>query len=193
MSLTVDVDVPVHGGWALTELCLASLARQAVPHRAIVVDNRSPDDTVERVRSEWPDVMLVELGANRGFAVACNAAMARTDGDLVVLVNNDIEADNDFLGHLRVPFEENARCGMVAPLLLRPGRDRIDSVGIVADPTLAAFARLQGRPVADAGAEDGRLLGPIGAAAAYRRSALAEVGLLDERIFMYGEGARPCA
>jgi GT2 family glycosyltransferase len=187
MAPSIDVIVPLHGGWPVTERCLASLARQSAAHTVVAVDNASPDDSLARLRAEWPDVRVLELGANRGFAVACNAALAATSGEIVVLMNNDVEADPPFLERLAGSLAGEPRAGMAAPLLLHPGRERIDSVGIVADPTLAGFARLQGRPAADARADGGLLLGPIGAAAAYRREALTAVGGLDERIFMYGE------
>ncbi len=187
MAPSFDVIIPLHGGWAVTERCLASLAAQTVAHRVVAVDNASPDDSVARLRAGWPNVEVLDMGANRGFAAACNAGLAATGGELVVLMNNDVEADPEFLERLGAVFARDARCGMVAPLLLRPGRRRIDSVGIVADPTLAGFARMQGRPAAESQAPGGVLLGPIGAAAAYRRSALEEVGGLDEGIFMYGE------
>lgn len=187
MAPSFDVIVPLHGGWPVTERCLASLATQTVAHRVVAVDNASPDDSVARIRAGWPGVEVVELGANRGFAAACNAGLAATEGELVVLMNNDVEADPAFLERLGTAFARDARCGMVAPLLLRPDRRRIDSVGIVADLTLAGFARMQGLPAEESDAPGGVLLGPIGAAAAYRRSAVAEAGGLDEGIFMYGE------
>jgi N-acetylglucosaminyl-diphospho-decaprenol L-rhamnosyltransferase len=187
MAPSIDVIIPVYGGWRLTQRCLESLRAQTAEHRAVVVDNASPDDTLDRLRAHWAEVDVIEMGANRGFAAACNAAIAVTDGEAVVLLNNDVEADPDFLERLVAPLGRDPKCGMVAPLLLRPGRQQIDSVGIVADATLAGFARLQGAARDEAGAANGRLLGPIGAAAAYRRTALSGVGGLDERIFMYGE------
>jgi GT2 family glycosyltransferase len=46
MPLSVDVVIPVHGQWELTERCLATLvAREPCVRRIIVVDDRSPDDT----------------------------------------------------------------------------------------------------------------------------------------------------
>jgi N-acetylglucosaminyl-diphospho-decaprenol L-rhamnosyltransferase len=187
MGASIDVIIPVHGGWGLTQRCLDSLARQTAAHRTVVVDNASPDDTVGQLRAGWADIDLVEMGANRGFAAACNRGFATTDGDVVVLLNNDIEADPDFLERLAAPLRRDPRCGMVAPYLLRPGRERIDSVGILSDRTLAGFSRLHGAPPNMASSSDEHLLGPTGAAAGYRRKALEEVGGLDEQIFMYGE------
>jgi GT2 family glycosyltransferase len=76
---------------------------------------------------------------------------------------------------------------MVAAVLVRPGADEIDGVGLTADATLAGFARLHGCPVAEVASRRPILVGPSGGAAAYRRSAWEAAGGLDERIFFYSE------
>lgn len=186
----LDVVIPVYGGWEHTRRCLEHLAAQTLAHTAIVVDNASPDDTVARIRDGFPHVRVLEMGENAGFARAANAGIAAGAGELVVLLNNDVDCAPDCLELLVAPFAD-ATVGSAAPLLLRPGAERIDALGIVADPTLACFVRLQGAPAAAAQIADGAatmpLLGPHGAAAAYRRSAIERLGGFDERIFMYGE------
>lgn len=183
---SIDVVVPVHGNWALTEACLAALAAQTLPHRVIVVDDASPDDTLERLH-EHPDVDVVVLDRNRGFATACNRGIAAGSGEIVVLVNNDVTADPRMLEELSAALLRDPGAGSAVPLLTRPD-GRVDSFGICADPTMAGFVRCVGSTVEDAlGLPGRRLLGPYGAVAAFRRTALDEVGLLDEGIFMYGE------
>ncbi len=186
MSTSVDVVVPTHDGWELTERCLVSLQRQTLPHAVIVTDNASADGTAEHVRARFPAARLVETGGNLGFAVACNRGAAAGDGEIVVLLNNDVECRPDFLERLVAPFEEE-RVGLVAAALLRPGEEEIDGVGLTADTTLAGFARLQGRPAFEADAARPVLVGPSGGAAAYRRAAWEAAGGLDENIFAYSE------
>jgi len=186
MSAAVDVVVPTFNGFELTESCLEQLGRQTIPHRVIVADDGSTDGTPERVRERF-GARVVELGANRGFAAACDAGVAAGNGDVVVLLNNDVDAEPEFLARLVAPLEDDARAGSVAATLVQPGGALIDSVGLTADRTLAGFARLHGRPLAEAGAERPRLAGPSGGAGAYRRRAWEETGGLDERIFAYHE------
>lgn len=183
----VDVVIPIHGGRRMTERCLAALARQTLPHRTIVVDNASPDDSVAAVRLRFPDVEVLALDANRGYAAACNAGIARGEGGAVVLLNNDVIMPPGFLERLLAPMEADTHIGSVASVLLRPDERMIDSAGLTADPTLAGFPRLQGQSEQAATARHPMLLGPSGAAGAYRRAALAQVGGLDERIFLYQE------
>jgi N-acetylglucosaminyl-diphospho-decaprenol L-rhamnosyltransferase len=183
----VDVVIPIYGGRLLTERCLTALAEQTLAHRAIVVDNASPDDSVAAIRDRFPRVEVLQLHSNRGYAVACNAGIAHGTGAAVVLLNNDVFPPPRFLERLLGPLGADTHIGSAAAVLLRPGELVIDSAGLTADPTLAGFPRLQGQPERAATSRRPMLLGPTGAAGAYRRCALAEVGGLDERIFLYQE------
>src|SRR3954454_15269581 len=185
MALSADVVIPVRDHWELTESCLRHLAAQTVPHRAIVVHNGSTDGTPERLARERPDVRT--LPAPGGFAAVCNAGAAAGDGDVVVLLNNDVDCRPDFLEELLAPLERDPELGTVAALCLRPNGREIDSMGITCDATLSAFARLQGRPVSQAASPTPVLTGPAGTAGAYRRTAWEHVGGLDEAFTAYQE------
>lgn len=186
---SVDVVVPVHGKWPLTASCLQHLRAQTMPHRVILVDDKSPDDTLMRVRQDFPEVHVIALETNRGFAGACNEGIAAGDGAIVILLNNDVEASPTLVEELVRPLLGNPSVGSTAAVLLRPD-DRVDSIGICADPTLAGFSRGHGTRISAAASPwvtIPELLGPCGAAAAYRRTALESVGGFDESFRMYGE------
>jgi N-acetylglucosaminyl-diphospho-decaprenol L-rhamnosyltransferase len=183
----VDVVIPIFGGRRLTERCLLALSEQTLSHRVIVVDNASPDDSAAVLRERFPDIELLALPANRGYAAACNAGIAGGDGEAVVLLNNDVVMPPRFLERLLAPMDADTHVGSVAAVLLQPDESIIDSAGLAADPTLAGFPRLQGQHERSSATRHPMLLGPTGAAGAYRRAALTEVGGLDERIFLYQE------
>ena len=185
--LSIDIVVPTHDGWELTRTCLEHLRLQTLPHSVVVADNASTDGTATLVRRSFPDASVVELAANHGFAFACNRGVEAGHGDVVVLVNNDVECPPDFLERLVAPLGENAQLGSVASVLVHPDGRTIDSVGVTADRTLAGFPRLRGHSLADVHAVAPVLAGPDGGAGAYRRVAWEQVGGFDERVFMYGE------
>jgi N-acetylglucosaminyl-diphospho-decaprenol L-rhamnosyltransferase len=187
MTPSVDVVVPVHNRWELTESCLEHLRLQTLSHTVIVCDNGSSDGTAEHVRTSFLEVQVVELGSNLGFAAACNRGVRVGKGDIVVLLNNDVECGSEFLERLVVPLSDDERIGSVAALLLEPGEKRVESYGLAVDPTLAGYPRLRGSPAEQAQATHPVLVGPSGAAGAYRRDAWEAVGGLDEGVFSYGE------
>lgn len=183
---SIDVVIPTWNGRDLLERCLKSLEGQTLEHRVIVVDNGSQDDTAELVRERFPGVHLVELERNYGFAGAVNRGVEQGEGQFVVLVNNDVECDPPFLEQLVAPFADE-HVGMVAGLLLRPGRAAIDGYGVECDATLAAYPRFADAPYPGTHVHDDGLLGPSGGAAAYRRDAYSAAGGLDEGTFAYME------
>ncbi len=187
LSLTIDIVIPTSGRYELTENCLSHLERQTRAHTVIVSDNGGGGETAERLGRDWPAVRLIRSADVLSFAAACNRGADAGDGEVVVLLNNDVYCRPDWLERLVAPLEADARVGSVACLLVQPGEERIDSVGLCADRTLAGFPRLAGLPVLRAGDAWPRLAGPAGGAGAYRRIAWDQAGGLDERIFAYSE------
>ena len=187
MNLSIDVVITAYGRYDLTRNCLNHLSAQTRGHHVVLVDNGSDDDTSRMTARDFPHVQLLRLPENRPFAEATNHGVAQCDGDVIVLLNNDVDARPSFLEELVAPMEADSGVGSVSALLLRPGEELIDSAGLTADPTLACFPRHQGRPLS--GSTDSRpsLLGPAGAGAAYRRVAWQRVGGLDDTMFAYME------
>ncbi len=187
MPSSIDVVIVTYNRYELTDSCLRHLAAQTIEHRVIVVDNGSSDDTRSRVKAEWPAVQLECLDENPGFAEACNRGVDAGSGEIIVLLNNDVDTRPDFLERLAAPLAQDPQVGAVAAVMLQPGEQLIDSAGLLADVTLAGFPRLQGLSAHQARSELPVLAGPAGTAAAYRRSAWEQVGGLDGAIFSYME------
>jgi N-acetylglucosaminyl-diphospho-decaprenol L-rhamnosyltransferase len=182
---TIDVVIVTTKARELVLSCLEHLERQTVPHRVLLADNAgNADGTSDAVRERFPDVRLVTNEENLGFGKAIARLVALGDGDVIVLANDDMDVEPQFLERLVEPLRDE-RVGMVAGLTLQPGdREVVDGFGIEVDPTLIAYNRLRHRSPAD---EPGRLLGPSGGAAAYRRAAWEAAGGFDPHLFVYGE------
>lgn len=108
----VSVVVVSWNGLALTQRCLDSLRGQTGPDddlevELVVVDNGSTDGTARALR-DVPDVRLVALPTNTGFAGGVNAGVRATSGDVVVLLNNDAVATPGFLRALVAPLRAAA-------------------------------------------------------------------------------------
>jgi GT2 family glycosyltransferase len=186
---TVSVIIPNWNGARLLPACLESLRRQIYPPlETIVVDGASADESVPLVRERFPEVQVLALPANRGFTGNVNAGLRRARGEILALLNNDAEADPAWLAELVAGFAADPRVGLCASkVLLHDRRDVLNCAGDV-------FYR-DGTPgnrgvwEADRGQFDTPeyVFGASGAAVAYRRDMLADVGLFDERLFMYCE------
>ena len=92
MTPTVDVAVVAYRHWDLTRSCLEHLARQTAPHRVTLCDNGCDEGTAERAAAEFPDVAVVRLARNMPYAVACNRAVANGNAELVLMMNNNVDA-----------------------------------------------------------------------------------------------------
>ena len=100
-SSSVDVIIPNWNGARCLPACLASLAAQTHPNfRVVAVDNGSTDDSLQIVRQQFPQVSLIEVGSNLGFAAAVNRGIRATTGDYVALLNNDALAAPDWIAKL---------------------------------------------------------------------------------------------
>jgi N-acetylglucosaminyl-diphospho-decaprenol L-rhamnosyltransferase len=182
--VTADVVIVTWRSGERVLRCLQSLSSQQPGERIFVVDNASSDDTVAGIREHFPAVHVLELPENRGFGAAVNAGARLGEGEAIVLVNDDVVVEQDFLHAIVAPLSEDPRCGMVAGMTLTPGSETVDGFGIELDVTLAAYNRLRNRSSAE---RTGRLAMPSGGLAAYRRGAFEQVTGFDERLFAYGE------
>jgi GT2 family glycosyltransferase len=73
----------------------------------VVADNGSTDGSLGFLRGRFPDVATIELRHNLGYGRGYNAAIARVNWDLVILLNNDMSVEEDFAAQLLKPFESD--------------------------------------------------------------------------------------
>jgi GT2 family glycosyltransferase len=105
----VSVVIPNWNGRELLERFLPSVAAALAgnPNNEIlVVDNASTDGSVEFLRERFPSVRVLAMAANLGFGGGSNAGFRGARSDVVVLLNNDMRVEADFLEHLLKPFAD---------------------------------------------------------------------------------------
>lgn len=175
-----------------TLACLASLAKVKSPEfTTLLVDNASTDSTVALVRQAFPQVEILELPRNLGFAGGNNAGFRSLHGrgfDNVVFLNNDTVVDPGFLQPLLDELQK-PWVGIAAPKILYmddPGR--IWFAGGVLDPATGLIEHTGIRQ------PDGPRFDtpePVwyatGCCLALRCRDFEAVGCFDERFRMYGE------
>jgi GT2 family glycosyltransferase len=165
---------------------IAAQSRQ--PHRVVVVDNASSDESEAAITAMFPGVTLVRLQENIGFAAANNLGIAMVDDcELVALLNPDATADPAWLETLVAAAEEHPEMAGFASMIERADEaGRLDSAGDVYHVYGTAWPGRQGRPLRAALAQE-EVFGPTGAAALYRREWLVRLGGFDESYFCYFE------
>jgi GT2 family glycosyltransferase len=182
------VVIPTLNACDLLAEALASLETQTTQFDVVVVDNASTDDTREMLATRFPVVKLVTNDRNLGFgkAVNCGVAAVPTDTDVIVLVNNDVVCESEFVERMVAPFADE-RVGMVAGVLLQGSTpELIDSAGIELDSTMRSYDALWNAPVAAVSTAPAPV-GPCGGAAAYRASVFRDLGGFDPTFFAYWE------
>lgn len=94
-------------------VCLASirLYPPSVPFEVIVVDNASRDGSAEAVRTEFPEVHLIESGRNAGYATGNNLAFAAGSGEFLLTLNPDTEMRSGTLDAALDALRRNPRFG----------------------------------------------------------------------------------
>lgn len=188
MAETLVVIVNWNGGRLLLE-CLAALEAQSVrDFRVLVVDNASADGSPDRVAARFPDVEVLELGTNTGFAAANNAALERAGGArFVALLNPDARPEPDWLERLLEAARADPGCACFASRLVQAQDPaRLDGAGDVYHVSGLAWRRGHGASVGRYRQSD-EVFAPCAAAALYRREVVAAVGGFDADFFCYLE------
>lgn len=191
-----------YGSWPYTLLCLDSLYRTGYDDfEAVVVDNGR--ETVPEIPHP---VHLIRNPENVGFAKACNQGISVSSGEYVVLINPDTLVEKGFFESLDEFFGANPRAGTAGPKIV----DGAGNLQLSARKELSFLSGLLGRtslltrllpknplmsrlfPSAKEPTGPTEVDWVSGACMIVRRRALEEIGLIDERFFMYFEDADLC-
>ncbi len=205
VTAALDIVIVSYNTEADLRRCLASLRAHppARAHHVCVVDNGSSDDSAGMVAREFPQVDVVLLGRNVGFAAANNVGIRRTASPLVLLLNPDTEVEAGAIDALVARLDATGAVAAGPRLVDRAGRPEM-SWGPMLSPWAEALQALRvkasGHPSRLAQAWIRRLTSTerrvdwvSGACLLVRRDAAEAVGLLDERYFMYEEDVDFCA
>jgi GT2 family glycosyltransferase len=160
--------------------------------RVLVRDNASSDGTAEAIAAAFPQVELDVGERNLGFAGGVNTILRRSHAPWVLLLNSDAWPEPGALREMVACGQRHPKAAAVTPRLLRP--DGSPEVAAWPFPSIRVTARAGRRSYDPLGAHrtEHRVDWAVGAALLIRRTALEQVGELDESLFMYGEDLDWC-
>jgi hypothetical protein len=116
---SVTVIVLNWNGRELLEDCLGSLEKVDYNNfNVLVVDNGSTDKSVHYIKSTFPNVEVLELNENIGYAAGNNAGfkhIIKNQPDFVIFLNNDTTVASDFVEYLIKPLQKDKAVGQTVP------------------------------------------------------------------------------
>jgi GT2 family glycosyltransferase len=187
--------------------CVASLQRDDACGRIIVVDNASTDGSVAWLRQHYPDITVVETGANIGYAAGANAGLRAGDAEYAIVLNPDVALADDHLSLLVARLDEDRTIGVAQGKLYRVHPDdfvvgrfdsggELDSAGHLIKRTRMVVDRGQGEADGPQYSVEASVFSACGAAMFLRRTLLEEVAVdgeyFDESFFAYKEDIDLC-
>lgn len=179
--------------------CLTSLSKVIFSSfQPLVVDNGSHDGSVKEIRAAFPEVPILETGANLGFAGGNNPGIewALSKGaEWILLLNNDTVVDPDFLTAFMEAAKEQPKAKILGAKIYRYNdKKTIDHLGGFWNPKIGDFVSF-----AQNQADDGVSFEEMqqvdyvcGAALLMHRSVPETIGLLEPRFFLFWEETDYC-
>lgn len=176
------------------KICLPSLIKEVYGNKEIViVDNGSTDGSVEFVKKNYSEIVVIENKFNAGFAGANNQGYKKTHGKYLFLLNNDTKIPKVLFKPLVDFMEANSSVGATQPRVLRQNEpEKLDSVG-------SFFTRSGFLYHFGFGHKDTKKLKRVrplfsakGCALMLRKSLIDRIGLFDEDFFAYFEETDLC-
>src|SRR6202012_6158939 len=115
----MSIILPTRNGRRWLPRCLAALAAQQRPAAAVIVEeNGSRDGSLEYLHDKHPDVRVISLSDNTGFAHAANVGLQVAAGELVALLNTDVELASDWLARTVAVLEAHLVAAELAVKML---------------------------------------------------------------------------
>jgi len=181
---SVSILIPNLNGQQLLAECLTAVEELEYPRdrmECIVIDNGSSDGSVYYVHSNFPNVKVVTLDWNAGFAGAINKGAERATGDILFLLNNDAQPKPGSLAALVEPIERGeAECTCARIVSSEDGSVQFSGGGM-------NFHGVAFECAAEHGPDERPCLFGCGGAMAISRDVFGDAGGMDDAFFAYFE------
>jgi GT2 family glycosyltransferase len=133
-ELNIAIILVNWNGLQFTKACLDSLMAMPVKgYSVIVVDNASSDGSSSILKTNYPDIVLLENQQNLGFTGGNNRGIKYAldkGADLIILINNDATVSSDFLDKMLLAYKQSPNAGIIQPIIcFQHDKDRIWSAG----------------------------------------------------------------
>ena len=114
------VVVNYNGADFLIDAVNSLIAAGVISNQIIVVDNGSVDNSMQELSLKYPEVLLVEIGCNAGFATAVNRGLDLVTTKYALLFNNDALLNGNALSEFERIFKDKPKAAILGAKLLNP-------------------------------------------------------------------------
>lgn len=114
----VAVVILNYNGVHFLEQFLPSVIRHSRGHHIMVADNASTDDSVCLVKNKFPEVELLQLSKNHGFAGGYNEALKQVHAEYYLLLNSDVEVTSGWIAPMLQLLENRKEVAACQPKVL---------------------------------------------------------------------------
>ena len=167
--------------------CLVSLAAQTVAHRVLVVDNASTDGTAALLAERFPQVPVLRLASNTGFAGGLAAGLAEVRTRWTALLNDDATAAPDWLERLLAAARDEPGAAALTSRMLLADGVHVNNLGVGLTRAGYGFDLGLGRPADGGFPAVTEVFGFSGGAALLDTAAVRAVGGSPAGFFLYYE------
>lgn len=177
--------------------CLSSLAQSTYQNkRTLVLDVNSNDGIADGIRADYPEVMMIELQTNQGYAGNNNIGIeyAIANGaDWIYILNEDTIQSVDCIARLVEVGESDSKIGILGPMVYHA-----DEPGVIQSAGGKMDRNFRTRHIGQNESDLGQYsqVHPVewisGCGMLVRRSMIEQIGLLDVRYFLYNEEVEWC-
>jgi GT2 family glycosyltransferase len=185
----VSVVIVNYNGYKWLKLFMPLLRETQYPDfEIIVVDNASTDESVQYLKENFPNIQIVMLRENKGFAEGANLGAAHSTGSVLAFLNNDMEVSHDWLAEAILKLTSDPRiAALQCKILMYDKKNKIDLVGLSVDRY--NFFNAIGYAEVDEGQYDDLMeIGACsGGAMIIWKHIFLEMGCFDPLYFMYYE------
>jgi GT2 family glycosyltransferase len=177
--------------------CLQSLSNSTYPNLSIIVlDNASDDGSVEAIQTLFPEVQLVSLTENKGYAGNNNVGVElaiQGGAEWIYVLNEDTLQAHDCIALLVQAGESDPQVGIVGPMVYHHDEPRvIQSAGGLMDSHWRSWHSGQNQDDQGQFSQVRSVQWISGCALMIRRETVEQIGLIDERFFYYQEEIEWC-
>jgi len=185
----ISIIIPNLNGEKYLNDCLTSIKNQEIDEEIeiIVVDNGSNDNSEKIIKENFPEIKFIKFDKNNGFARAVNIGIKNSNGNYIILLNNDTILDKNFVKNLKNALDNNPEVGFCASrILMINNKDLIYGAGDIYKNNGTAELRGYGK-LKNLFKKSEFVFGACAAASIYRKEIFDNIGFFDEDFFAYYE------